>query len=77
MKCQPVNVNVLVNVCQHIFLTLFKSKVIFLINSESSKYIAKLFSLSINYELVLPIIIIVGKIMVRSYKWGIIRAKCK
>ena len=42
MKCHPVNVIVLVNVCQHM-----KLKVLFLLNCDPSKYIAKLFSIGI------------------------------
>ena len=42
MKSQPVNAIVLLNVCQHIFDTM-KLKVLFLLNCESPKYIAKFF----------------------------------
>ena len=45
MKCQPVNVIVLLNDCQHNIFDTMKLKDLLILNCESPKYIAKLFSL--------------------------------
>ena len=47
VKCGPVDVIVLINVCQYYIFDIMKLKIPFLLNCEFPKYIAKLSPLSI------------------------------